>query len=155
MRVWRICKARHRATAYTGEGSRRYGGRWHHRGMEVVYTSDHIALAALEALVHMAPEDARMPYVKIPAEIPDGLPLDTVPVDALPPDWRSYPAPLVLRDLTVPWYRGRTAVGLAIPSAQIPEEFNVLLNPLHPDFQRITIGAPTPFVFDTRLLESR
>jgi RES domain-containing protein len=45
----------------------------------------------------------------------------------------------------------RSAV-LAVPSVIIPEEFNYLLNPAHPDFKKISIGKPEPFAFDPRLL---
>ena len=32
-----------------------------------------------------------------------------------------------------------------------PEEYNYLLNPTHPDFEKITIGASTKYRFDPRL----
>ena len=49
------------------------------------------------------------------------------------------------------WAReGKTAV-LAVPSAVIPQERNYLLNPLHPSFSRIRIGAAQPFAFDPRM----
>jgi RES domain-containing protein len=43
--------------------------------------------------------------------------------------------------------------GLAVrvPSAVVPTEANVLLNPNHPDFQRCTVHAAKPIVFDVRL----
>ena len=40
---------------------------------------------------------------------------------------------------------------LVVPSAVIPAEVNYLLNPSHPDFARIRIDSPEPFVFDRRL----
>jgi RES domain-containing protein len=36
MRVWRLCRARHAATAFDGEGARLFGGRWNEKGMAVV-----------------------------------------------------------------------------------------------------------------------
>ena len=47
MRVWRICKAEHAATAFSGEGAVAYAGRWHHAGTPVVYVSESRALTAL------------------------------------------------------------------------------------------------------------
>jgi len=44
----------------------------------------------------------------------------------------------------------RSAV-LALPSV-ITGDTNFLLNPAHPDFNKIIIGRPEPFVFDPRLL---
>jgi RES domain-containing protein len=38
-----------------------------------------------------------------------------------------------------------------VPSVIVPQERNVLLNPAHPDFRRIRLGAPEPFSFDPRM----
>jgi RES domain-containing protein len=40
---------------------------------------------------------------------------------------------------------------LAVPSAVIPQELNYLLNPLRPQFRRIRVRNPEPFLFDPRL----
>jgi len=38
-----------------------------------------------------------------------------------------------------------------VPSAVVPQEWNYLLNPKHPDFAAVEIGAPVPLETDTRL----
>ncbi len=43
----RVVKEKHAPYAFTGEGSRRFGGRWNHKGVAVVYLSDTLSLAAL------------------------------------------------------------------------------------------------------------
>jgi RES domain-containing protein len=53
--AWRIVKERHAATAFTGEGAAKTGGRWNSRGVAVVYTSSSKSLATLESLVHLNP----------------------------------------------------------------------------------------------------
>jgi RES domain-containing protein len=45
-----------------------------------------------------------------------------------------------------------TSAVLSVPSAVVPAERNYLLNPAHPDFERIEMGEPRPFRFDQRLL---
>ena len=40
---------------------------------------------------------------------------------------------------------------LAVPSVIIPQDFNYLLNPLHPAFKRMRLGRPEPFYFDPRV----
>jgi RES domain-containing protein len=40
---------------------------------------------------------------------------------------------------------------LKLPSAVVPEEFNYVLNPAHPDFGKISIGKPRVFKADPRL----
>ena len=40
---------------------------------------------------------------------------------------------------------------LKVPGTIIREEFNFLINPLHPDFKKLTIGKPQNSVFDPRV----
>jgi RES domain-containing protein len=37
--AWRIVKAKHATTAFSGEGAAKTGGRWNSRGVPVVYAS--------------------------------------------------------------------------------------------------------------------
>ena len=50
---WRIDKPRR--NAFSGEGAKRFGGRWNSSGVAVVYLSEHQSLAALEIFVHLQP----------------------------------------------------------------------------------------------------
>jgi RES domain-containing protein len=49
------------------------------------------------------------------------------------------------------WYETRESAVLAVPSTIIRQEFNYLLNPLHPDFARIKVVSVEPYHFDARL----
>jgi len=152
MRVWRICKAEHAATAFTGEGATRYPGRWHHAGTAVVYCSESRALAALEQLVHLHRNRLPPNIVCFGVEIPDDLAIQTVAVGDLPAEWRHQPGPPELRDLGTRWVeRGETAV-LQVPSAVVLGEHNFLVNPRHPDVGRLVLGKAEPFEFDERLV---
>ena len=51
-----------------------------------------------------------------------------------------------------PWVKEARSAVLELPSVIILGEPNYLLNPAHPDFQKIIIGKPQPFSFDPRLL---
>jgi RES domain-containing protein len=46
---------------------------------------------------------------------------------------------------------GKTML-LKVPSTIIEQEYNVLLNPLHPAFLQVRLLAIDPFGFDARLL---
>jgi len=88
--VWRITTARFADSAFSGEGARRYGGRWNPKGWAVVYAAATPSLALLELLVQDDP--LRAHYVLIPAHIPLDIPETLIESAQLPPDWRSIAA---------------------------------------------------------------
>ena len=47
----------------------------------------------------------------------------------------------------------RKNILLRVPSAIISDEYNILINPLHPDFKKIKITNSSPFEFDSRLFK--
>ena len=148
--AWRIVKAAHAATAFSGKGAADHGGRWNSRGVAVVYASRTKSLAVLESLVHLNPP-VRFKSVAFRLEF-DGAWVETFPLNKLPLDWQVEPPPPSTQQVGDLWVReGRSAV-LALPSVIIPSEPNFLLNPAHPDFKKISISKPEPFAFDPRLL---
>ena len=154
MRVWRICKAEHSATAFTGEGAMVYPGRWHHAGTPVFYCSESRALAALEQLVHLHRNRLPPHFVCFEVAIPDGVATRTVRVENLPAEWRRQPGPPELRDIGTRWAESGETVVLQVPSAVVPGEHNFLVNPRHPLFGRLGIGDPEPFEFNERMIGS-
>ena len=153
MRAWRL--ARRAFLALDGEGARLYGGRWNTEGTAVVYAASSLALAALELLVHVDPQDAPDDLVALAIEVPDDAPHATVTPDALPADWdrvTDHPACAEVGDR---WARARERLVLRVPSAIVPEETNVLLNPAHPAMRRVRVAAERAFAFDRRLLGQR
>jgi len=149
--VWRIVTARFAEVAFSGEGARRYGGRWNRRGVPLVYTAGSQSLALLEMLVQDEP--LRASYLMIPAEIPTGLSVGRIGLDQLPPDWRAPAALETLRTLGTEWAAGLATAVLAVPSVVIPAETNYLLNPRHADFARISIGGAQALLTDLRLIK--
>jgi RES domain-containing protein len=150
-RIWRLTPRRHLRRALTGEGARRFGGRWNSPGHPVVYTSATLSLASLETLVHLGGLDLPPDLMAIPCDLPDGLRITVVEENDLPRNWRRYPAPERLRRIGDEWLRkGITAV-LSVPSAVVPPERNYLLHPGHPEMERIDVGRAFAFRFDPRL----
>jgi RES domain-containing protein len=147
--AWRIVKKNHAITAFSGEGAAKFGGRWNSRGVAVVYASSTRSLATLESLVHLNPP-VFLKYVTIHLEFPDAL-LEIFPVKHLPADWQNEPPSHSTKVIGDTWVQEARSAVLALPSV-ITGETNYLINPAHPDFKKITIGKPEPFVFDPRLL---
>lgn len=150
MRVYRLCRAPFRAL--DGEGARLYGGRWNAPGRPVIYASGSLALAALEYLVQVDVEDVPADLVALTLHVPDDVAVETIDPGALPAGWERAPEPAVCRALGDAWLGARRALVLRVPSAPVPEEPNVLLDPRHPDAGRIGVVAERPFHYDPRLL---
>jgi RES domain-containing protein len=147
--VYRIVKARQARSAFTGEGARIAGGRWNRPGDAAVYTSDSLALAAIETSVHLGEDGLHIRFVYYKVEIPDDLRLERC--RRPPRGWRAEPPLDASMRYGSSWIRrGRTAV-LDVPSVIVPSERNYLLSPRHPDFARIRVGRPDTFVFDPRM----
>jgi RES domain-containing protein len=147
MRLWRICRERYAVQAFSGEGARRYGGRWNSKGVSVIYSSTSLALAAVETFVHLEPNLRPDDLVSICAELADGAASDRLEIKSLPLNWCQLRGE-ALRRFGDDWVRAGRTVALYVPSAAIRGEWNVLLNPEHPDFRRIKIYTANPFEFD-------
>lgn len=150
MRVHRVTFqvfAAMRTQAFNGEGGLHGAGRWHHPGRLVVYTSEHLSLAALELLVHLQRSSRIQPCVSYQAEIPDAL-IETR--TDLPADWQTNET--ATRRYGDAWLVGMTAPALRVPSVIVPSEWNVLLNRAHPQFDPAWVDlGPEPFNYDPRL----
>lgn len=144
-------KTKYAASAFDGEGARRYGGRWNSPGVAIVYTAGSASLAELELLVHIDQSQLlATSYSIVPVSFDESL-LTVVDSSKLVAGWEKYPAPSVLQQLGDDWAHNGASVVLEVPSAVVPQELNYLLNPNHPDFNQLEIGPTTALSFDPRL----
>jgi len=139
MLAWRLCRAPF--ADLTGEGARRYGGRWNQPGRPIVYMASSAALAVLEVRVHLdlPPELLPDDYVLLTVDLHD-LPIEEV-ID-LPTE------PAAFGDA---WLREQRSAVLQVPSLIVRESANLLFNPAHPDAARANIVTQRRFLFDRRL----
>ena len=149
--AWRICKERFAATAFDGDGARIHGGRWNERGTAMVYCASTASLAALELLVHVDVDQLPDDLVLIEARIPDGVSRQVLDVAKLPVNWRRSPGPDALKALGARWAAGLRTALLGVPSAVLPSERCLLVNPGHADSRRLLIQPAVPFALDPRL----
>lgn len=140
MLVWRLARAAH--SILDGEGARMFGGRWNSPGRPMVYCAGTAALAVLEVRVHLD-----LPLDLLPSDYRlFGIDTGTAEIEDAPPDSIANP-----RNYGDAWLAsGRTAL-LRITSVIVPEESNVLINPLHPQAQQIQVFSERAFGFDPRL----
>lgn len=150
--AWRIVKPYRVAEAFSGEGARLYGGRWNSAGNAVVYAAESKALAALEILVHVDVAELLEEYLCIPVRFDRRL-ARSLDLHTLPGDWRAPLPPASTQAIGDAWAAESGCAVLEVPSVLIPGESNYLLNPRHPNFGKLRIGAPEPFEFDPRLLK--
>jgi RES domain-containing protein len=150
--VYRITRAPH--AEISGEGARLYGGRWNHVGTPAVYASENRALAVLETLVHVNPRRVPTDLVIVTISIPETVPRTTWTEDHLPDRWHELNADEA-RDRGTQWLASNSAAVLWLPSAILPAESNIILNPGHPDHGRALIVETEPFAFDPRLVALR
>lgn len=155
MLVWRVTRKAHAEQPLSGEGARRYGGRWNHVGVAVVYTSQSLSLAVLEYLVNLPITDLPSDLVSIQIEIPNALPRAEITIKELPDNWRTYPSVEELKDIGTDWARQAAAPILVVPSVVIPSELNYLVNPAHPLSDGIKTVSVDAFALDTRLYSTR
>ena len=151
MKVWRICRAKYAASAFSGFGSERTGGRWNYKGHSVVYASENLSLAALELFVHLSPGIIPADLISVLAILPDAIAVETLTIEDLPNHWRDYPAPIALQEIGTDWLKSRRSLAMIVPSAINPLESNILINPLHADYGRVRVQAGQPFHFDPRM----
>lgn len=150
IRAWRITHARFVDSAFDGEGSYLYGGRWNNPGRRIVYVSGSLALAALELLVNGIQPYEMDQFVSISVDFPKEI-VQVLDLKTLPPHWAESPAPDETKTIGDTWVAAKTSAVLQIPSAVIPDESNFLINPLHPNSAEFKTGPARPFSFDRRL----
>ena len=148
---WRVIHGDFVGVAFTGEGARRFGGRFNSPGRAAIYAAETLALAMLECLVHFdrhALQDQFFAYrIELGAAEAEDLWTDR------PPDWRN-DVERTRRDGDAWLAAGRSPV-LRVPSVVLPfdaGEMNLVLNPAHPQYGEVVAGSPLPLKFDPRLI---
>lgn len=92
-------------------------------------------------------------YVMISIEIPDDIQVQEVYEKDLPNDWNNFPHPSSTQIFGDNFVLENKFCILKIPSVVTKGDFNLLINPLHPDFKRIIISKIENFPFDKRIFK--
>ena len=138
------------ANDISGEGARLKGGRWNSKGFPVIYTSSAISLALLELLIHSVSFEEIQSNVLMQIEAPD-IPIKVLAKTSLKQTWQKdidYS-----RFIGNEFLKNKVSLLLKVPSAIIPDEYNILINPQHPGFKKVTLVSAKIFEFDMRLFK--
>jgi RES domain-containing protein len=148
--AWRLSHKKHTETAFSGEGAKRFGGRWNPPGYAAVYAADSLSLAILEMIVHLDEDQDIQSYVAIPVEFEENLVL-CWPTEELPKGWACLPISDVTQQMGKAWLDEKKSLVLKVPSSVVRNDSNFVINPLHPDFPKIKTGSPQSLLIDPRL----
>ena len=135
----------------SGKDCAEKGGRWNEKGIPMIYLSSSVSLATVESIVHMSAGDHEKEFKILTLEIPDDIEKFVIYLNELPERWNIHPPEAHTIKKGSDWARSNRSLILQVPSAVITCEHNILLNPLHPEMQRVRIKSIEPFGFDKRL----
>jgi RES domain-containing protein len=156
--LWRIGTdtPSYQADDLSGKGAESTGGRWNAKGVPVVYASHTRALACLETFVHFNAGGLPLNRYLVEIAVPDATWKAAVVQSAatLAIGWDAEPPGMVSIDLGTAWLQAKTSALMIVPSAIVPEETNVLVNPLHPYSSGITAKKVRKWVYDPRLTKT-
>jgi RES domain-containing protein len=150
MRVYRISKCKY-IHDLSGYGAYLEGGRWNSTGREMLYTSQSVALCMLEILANLPSFIAPLEFCLLTLEVPDNE-IQKITIKQLPPNWNSYPSIHATKKIGDLFLDKKNRIALQIPSSIIEQEYNILLNPLHPNFKKkVKVISKEDIVIDKRL----
>ena len=148
MIVYRISNAAFKDDI-SGTGAKLNGSRWNSLGIPMLYTSGHISLAVLEMLVNTQFKDYSIELDLLYIRLPDDETTNEIKLDKIKAKWKediSY-----TRFIGDEFIKQNHSLILKVPSAVIHEEYNFLINPMHPEFKKVKIQKTKSFWPDNRL----
>jgi RES domain-containing protein len=157
MKVFRIEREKYLETTLEGIGAALTEGyRWNSLNTYLVYTAESRALATLEVSVHLdLSEDLPTDRFYVEIDIPDDITILEINIYDLPDGWDSKPPTMETQYIGDDFVKEKNAAVLKVPSSIVQQEFNYLINPNHPDAEKISVISVTPFNFDSRMQQPK
>ncbi len=143
MHLWRISNY----ADLQGHGGLKYDARWHNKGRPIVYCAEHPAGALSEMLAHMDRSMVPDTYMLLKIMAPDEI----QPISAKISFDKLTENVATTRQIGDRWLAAGKSLLLRVPSAIVPDAYNVLINPLHPDAAKLKIVKRQHVPFDKRL----
>ncbi|SFI47672.1 RES family NAD+ phosphorylase [Halpernia frigidisoli] len=127
-----------------------FSGRWNSDGKMVLYTSENISLALLKNMIYRAGSGFNNDYKIMIIEVLSKK-IEEVDIKKLPKSWRELDAYSELQEIGNVWYDLQKNLILKVPSSVLPENFNYILNTIHPDFKKVKLVDVLDYEPDERL----
>jgi RES domain-containing protein len=152
MSLWRIAVEAPTYTAndLSGAGAKITGGRWNSVGTPLIYAATNIALATIETVLHIRSGGLPFNRFLVRIDVPDGVWAARAVLDPLPGGWDAVPSGMTSRRTGDAWAASSSSAVLLVPSVSVPDEYNVLINPQHPDASSITATTMKRWIYDPR-----
>ena len=152
MKVFRLSRYKYSAEL-NGKGAAKFGNRWNSKGVEIIYTAESRALAMAEVAVHVTLATLPGDYVMVEIDIPDSIKIEEISLKTLSEEWNNHPHTTETQKIGDTFMELKNGCVLKVPSAVVRGDFNYLINPYHPEMNKIKIIDVTDFPFDKRLFE--
>jgi RES domain-containing protein len=152
MEVYRLSREK-LSSPLSGVGAAIKGARWNSVGIEMIYTAANRSLAMAEVAVHFSISTIPEDYVMVTIYIPDDISMKKIDVSELPPNWNAFPHPQSTQVFGDKFILENRYCVFQIPSSVTQGDYNLLINPNHVEFKRISIIDIRKFSFDQRLFK--
>lgn len=126
-------------------------GRWNSEGKKVLYTAESISLAYLETLAHRKGLGFNKDFKIMVIKIPSNAEIQTVESSDLSKSWRDFRNYSDCQKIGNAWFDAYEKLCLKVPSAVVPENWNVVINTFHKDFKKVKLIDVLDFEPDDRL----
>ena len=89
-------------------------------------------------------------FVSVEVEVEESA-IQVLDQSSLDVNWRRWPHSKDCQEVGNHWVESMSSLVLQVPSSIVPTQSNYLVNPDHPDFNKLKIGPSQTFTIDKRL----
>lgn len=147
MLVYRIVHQKYAQTLFASG----LEGRWNSEGKKVLYTAESVALAYLETMNYRKGFGFNNDFKIMVIQLPSAGDLLRIEADELPANWRDFRNYEDCQKKGDQWFDALKDLAMRVPSAVVPENFNVVINTLHSEYKKVKIIEVLDFYPDERL----
>jgi len=119
----------------------------------MLYFSEHLSLCVLEMLTRIDFEFLTQDFAFIEAEVSEKEIRNIVNMRSISANWRMDPPGIATQEYGSKWLAKGEELAIALPSAVLPNERNILINPNHKNATKLKILNSGPLKLDSRIIK--